>query len=162
MPAICAAGTGSGLASAQARMPPVEVPAIRSVRSAMRRPVRRSTSASTSAGISPRIPPPSIAITRMAERALASADAGLFADRVLARVLLAGIGEQRGVARAALDDVVGRAVGQQAAVAHAEVAGLEVVGDERERRLLRDRGVAVGQPHADAAEVEQRVDLLVV
>src|SRR3954454_16769113 len=65
MPAIWAAGSGSGLASAQARIPPVEVPAMRSVSSATRRPVRRSTSASTSAGIRPRIPPPSIARMRM-------------------------------------------------------------------------------------------------
>ena len=56
----------------------------------------------------------------------------------------------------------GEPFGQQAAVAHAEVARLEVVGDERERRLLRHRRVAVGEPHADPAEVEQRVDLLVL
>src|SRR3954454_3337431 len=54
-------------ASAQARIPPVEVPAIRSNISAVRRPVRRSISASTSAGISPRMPPPSIESTFMAE-----------------------------------------------------------------------------------------------
>src|SRR5215210_707287 len=42
-------------------MPPVDVPAIRSNSSAVRRPVRRSISASTTAGISPRMPPPSIA-----------------------------------------------------------------------------------------------------
>src|SRR5215210_4331833 len=44
-------------------MPPVEVPAIRSKRSAVGRPVRRSISASTRAGIRPRMPPPSIAST---------------------------------------------------------------------------------------------------
>src|SRR3954453_1913862 len=54
-------------ASAQARIPPVEVPAIRSNISAVRRPVRRSISASTSAGTRPRIPPPSIESTFMAE-----------------------------------------------------------------------------------------------
>ena len=54
------AGSGSGLPSAQARIPPVEVPAIMSTRSAIRCPVRASISASTSAGISPRMPPPSI------------------------------------------------------------------------------------------------------
>src|SRR3954469_5155174 len=55
-----------GRASAGARIAPVEVPAIRSNISAVRRPVRRSISASTSAGIRPRIPPPSIASTFMA------------------------------------------------------------------------------------------------
>ena len=41
-------------------MPPVEVPAIRSNRSAVCLPVRSSRFASTIAGITPRIPPPSI------------------------------------------------------------------------------------------------------
>src|ERR1700710_566033 len=41
-------------------MPPVEVPAMRSNSSAVRRPVRRSISASTRAGMRPRMPPPSM------------------------------------------------------------------------------------------------------
>src|SRR3954470_1398478 len=66
--ALCAGRPSSPRrASAQARIPPVEVPAIRSNISAVRRPVRRSISASTSAGIRPRIPPPSIESTFMAE-----------------------------------------------------------------------------------------------
>src|SRR5215210_6633414 len=55
--------SGPGRVRPQARMPPVEVPAIRSKRSAVGRPVRRSISASTRAGIRPRMPPPSIAST---------------------------------------------------------------------------------------------------
>ena len=49
----------------------------------------------------------------------------------------------------AADHVVGRAVGQQAALARAEVDRLRVVGDERERRLLGLGRVAVGDRHAD-------------
>src|SRR5918995_415384 len=59
------AGSGSGAQSAQARMPPVEVPAIRSNSSKIRRPARRSSSVRTRAGMRPRIPPPSMASTRM-------------------------------------------------------------------------------------------------
>ncbi len=58
-------GSASGAHRAQARMPPVEVPAIRSNSSQTRFPERCSISASTSAGISPRIPPPSMLSTRI-------------------------------------------------------------------------------------------------
>ena len=57
--------SGPGRVRPQARMPPVEVPAIRSNSSAVGRPVRRSISASTRAGIRPRMPPPSIERTFM-------------------------------------------------------------------------------------------------
>src|SRR5215218_2973094 len=50
-------------------MPPVQVPAIRSNSSKTRRPARRSSSVSTSAGMIPRMPPPSMARTRMAPHA---------------------------------------------------------------------------------------------
>src|ERR1700760_3291981 len=61
MSAIHDAGMAFGLASAQAMIAPVEVPAITSTMVASGRPVRCSISASTSAGISPRMPPPSMA-----------------------------------------------------------------------------------------------------
>ena len=50
----------SGRVNPQARIPPVEVPAITSKSSAMGRPVRRSISDSTVAGMMPRMPPPSM------------------------------------------------------------------------------------------------------
>jgi hypothetical protein len=53
------------MVSAQARMPPVDVPAIRSKVSATGLPVSRSSSASTIAGMIPRIPPPSMERTRI-------------------------------------------------------------------------------------------------
>src|SRR5688500_9270940 len=48
--------------------------------------------------------------------------------------LVAGLAEAGRIARGALDDVVGRAVLEQPAVAHAEVGRLRVVGDDRQRR----------------------------
>src|ERR1700742_3965822 len=57
-----------GLASAQAIIAPVDVPATTSTIEAIARPVRRSISASTSAGISPRMPPPSMASAFMAAK----------------------------------------------------------------------------------------------
>src|SRR4051812_13698897 len=103
-------------------MPPVDVPAITSTIDAIGRPVRRSISARTSAGINPRIPPPSIASAFTAP--------SLRGDGLVQRF---GIAEARGIARSAADDVVGRAVRQEAAVAHAVVAGLRMVADHRER-----------------------------
>ena len=64
---------------------------------------------------------------------------------------LRGDAEQRRVAVGALDHVVGRAVREQPAVAHAEVAGLRVVGDQRERGLLGLDRVAAGELDADVA-----------
>jgi hypothetical protein len=52
-----------GFTSPRARMPPVDVPAIRSNRDAIRACVRFSISLRTVAGITPRIPPPSIEST---------------------------------------------------------------------------------------------------
>src|SRR4051794_35336189 len=72
------------------------------------------------------------------------------------------IGEGRGVARRAADDVVGRAVREQTAVAHAVVAGLRVVGDDRERRLLGDGRVAVGDLEVDLVEAQELLDLQVL
>ena len=48
------------------------------------------------------------------------------------------------------------------ALLHPEVERLRVVGDERQRRLLGHRRVAVVRSHADLREVQQRVDLLVL
>src|SRR5689334_21417576 len=70
------------------------------------------------------------------------------AGAALLGILVADLAEARGVARRALDDVVGGAVLEQAPVAHAEVGRLRVVGDDRERRLLRLDRVAAGQPQA--------------
>ena len=75
---------------------------------------------------------------------------------------LRGDAEQRRVAVGALDDVVRRAVGQQPAVAHSEVAGLRVVRDQRERGLLGLDRVAAGEADADVGEAEQAVDLVVL
>ena len=51
---------GTSRANPIARIPPTEVPAIRSNSSHAGRPVRRSISARSTAGMIPRIPPPSI------------------------------------------------------------------------------------------------------
>src|SRR5690349_25179101 len=48
------------------------------------------------------------------------------AAAVLGRLVVADLAEARGVARGALDDVVGRSVLEQAAVAHAEVGRLRM------------------------------------
>src|SRR5215218_2483190 len=81
----------------------------------------------------------------------------------LGGLLVADLAEARGVARGALDDVVRRAVLEQPAVAHAEVGGLGVVGDDRQRRLLGLDGIAARQPQPDALRrFEQPVDLLVL
>src|SRR5687767_1648677 len=113
---------------------PVDVPATRSNSSPAGRPQRRSISASTRAGISPRMPPPSMA------RILTSA--GELGDA--ARVLLG-----------ALDELVRRLVLRDEAGLHAEVDGLRVVGDDRDRRLLGLDRVAAREREADALGAQQ-------
>src|SRR4051794_12481864 len=109
-------------------IPPVDVPAIRAKLRPIGRPVRGPVSAGTSAGIRPRMPPPSMASTRIVpagyaartRRDAASERGGLrggvarlLADVALVGLLVGGDAEARRVARRALDDVVGRAVGDQ-------------------------------------------------
>ena len=60
-------------------------------------------------------------------------------DRAVGRVLVVELAEQRGVAGGAPDHVVGRAVGQQAALARAEVDRLRVVGDRARASTARAR-----------------------
>src|SRR3954464_11597162 len=70
------------------------------------------------------------------------------------RRVLAGAGDEL-VARLAV------ALGQEARL-HAEVDGLRVVGDDRDRRLLRLDRVAAAEPQADRRRVEEPEDLLVL
>ena len=93
---------------------PVEVPAMRSTISAIRRPVRRSISASTSAGIRPRMPPPSMQSTFMP----------LFGAGEISSSASSIAPKRDGSRGGALDDVVGAAplaVGQQAPARDPEV-----------------------------------------
>src|SRR3954454_1594031 len=60
------------------------------------------------------------------------------------------------------DDLVARLLVLQPAVLHAEVQRLEMVGDDRDRGLLRLDGVAAGQSQADLSRLHEREELLVL
>src|SRR5215208_4257903 len=71
-------------------------------------------------------------------------------------------GPAHSTALCAGDQLVGGLVLRDEARLHAEVDGLGVVGDDRDRGLLGQDGVTAGEGHSDLLEVEQAPDLLVL
>ena len=130
----------------QARMPPVEVPAIRSNSSAVGRPVRRSISASTRAGIRPRMPPPSIERTFTAGKTRDSR-----APRPRPQLRDAG-------AQLAVGPVDQQ---HQHRGVDGQVAEQLVDAEEPQRRVERDAGDhhhGLGQRAGDQQQAEQHLD----
>src|SRR3954447_13507417 len=106
-----------------------------------------------------RMMPPAVTALGLPEAAGGASDGrfgriGVRQARADVRRVLVRAGDQL-VARLAV------ALGQEARL-HAEVDGLRVVGDDRDRRLLGLDGVAAAQPQADRGRVEQAEDLLVL
>src|SRR5688572_2099927 len=67
-----------------------------------------------------------------------------------------------GIAIGVLDEIVGRRDVAQPAGLHAEVLGLRVVGDDRDRRLLGIERVAAAEAQADRRGVDEAEELLVL
>src|SRR3954454_5905792 len=139
--------------------PNAKSPRIRGARLAARNPGTAPVTTSPTPAINarrPRAPNASGALDGLFPRLLVGVGVVVEPDRSVLAHAVAGALARIG------DHLVGRQLLGQPARLHAEVRGLRVVGDDRDRRLLRLDGVAAGQAQPDLLGVQQLEDLLML